>query len=91
MLDVKNDRVPHVGDRYAVADRRRAEILARQQGTEQEILIYVIGQVHDVDDRLEYALLVGTRDAVVDAARIERLGKRRQLAARFEGLIEYLV
>ena len=80
--DVHDDRVADVRHGDAVAQRRRAQRLARQQHLEQELAVDLLGQRHDLDQRLEHGKLVGAAEAIVDAARLEGFGQARRPGRR---------
>ena len=56
--DVHHDRIADVRHRDAVAQGRGAERLPRQQHLEQELTVNLLGQGHDLDQRLEHGRLV---------------------------------
>ncbi len=69
--DVHHDRIADVRHGDAVAQSRGTERLPRQQHLEQELAVNLLGQGHDLDQRLEHGKLVRPAEPIVDAACLE--------------------
>ena len=69
--DVHHDRIADVRHGDAVAQRRGTERLPCQQHLEQELAVNLLGQGHDLDQRLEHGKLVRAAEPIVDAACFE--------------------
>ena len=66
-----------MGNRHAVADRGRAERFARQQHAVQKIGIHIRRQRHAGHQMPQHGTLVRARQAVNDAAGLQRRAQRR--------------
>ena len=90
LQNAHHNRVAHVRNGDAVADAGGAQRFPRENDVQQQVAIQLLRQRHATNGGGQRGVLVPAGDAVVDAPRLHRGGKRRSRHARYVRRVEYL-